>query len=290
MKESTRKCNISDFLEIKNPKIAYFLGLLWADGCVSKTNNTVSFQLVESDASKIKDDIIEVIPNISVRYIKREPPRQNVLLFTLSDANLKNFLVSCDFLIKTGCSADKILDKIPENLKKYWWRGYFEGDGSVTYNRRTKYSIAFSFAACKKQDWKFAIDLLNNTLKLNKYIINLDKKGADKGTSTFVVSGLEKCRRFYNYIYSGDNFGIQRKKSVFEKYFEIKSKLKNSYKSKYTGVTIDNKSSNKKYRARIHVCKKTFELGHFENEIEAAKAYNLKAIELHGDEATLNII
>ncbi len=58
--------------------------------------------------------------------------------------------------------------------------------------------------------------------------------------------------------------------------------------SKYLGVNFHKRTN--KWRARIIKSKKEYSLGYFMTEIEAAKAYNDKAIELYGNEANLNII
>jgi len=57
--------------------------------------------------------------------------------------------------------------------------------------------------------------------------------------------------------------------------------------SKYKGVHWHKK--NKKWAAQITSNKKTYRLGYFHNETEAAKAYDKKAVELHGEFACLNL-
>jgi hypothetical protein len=64
---------------------------------------------------------------------------------------------------------------------------------------------------------------------------------------------------------------------------------KNSLKSGgsiYKGVSWDKKS--RKWKARIGCDSKTIYLGHFENEIDAAKAYDWAAKKYHGEFASLN--
>lgn len=56
--------------------------------------------------------------------------------------------------------------------------------------------------------------------------------------------------------------------------------------SKYKGVYFD-KTSNK-FRAQLKYKRKNYNLGRFENEEDAAKAYDSKSIELHGEFARLN--
>lgn len=62
-------------------------------------------------------------------------------------------------------------------------------------------------------------------------------------------------------------------------------------KYNYIGVTpSSNKTKNgKPWRARISYNCKSIHIGVFNTEIEAAKAYNKKAIELYGDRAILNV-
>ena len=61
-------------------------------------------------------------------------------------------------------------------------------------------------------------------------------------------------------------------------------------KSRFRGVYLDKREGKgkKKWRAEIYKDNKKYRLGRFETEEEAAAAYNQKAIELHGEFATLN--
>jgi hypothetical protein len=58
--------------------------------------------------------------------------------------------------------------------------------------------------------------------------------------------------------------------------------------SKYIGVCWD--KSRHKWSAKIRKNLKIYNLGRYENEVEAAQAYNLKAIELYGENAKINNI
>jgi group I intron endonuclease len=58
--------------------------------------------------------------------------------------------------------------------------------------------------------------------------------------------------------------------------------------SKFIGVSFHRKS--KKWRSRLYHCNKAYLLGYFNDEIDAAIAYNQKAKEIFGKEAKLNII
>lgn len=55
--------------------------------------------------------------------------------------------------------------------------------------------------------------------------------------------------------------------------------------SKYMGVNLVNSGS---WRAQLHHNRIKYTLGYYENEEDAAKAYDKKAIEMHGEFANLN--
>jgi len=63
---------------------------------------------------------------------------------------------------------------------------------------------------------------------------------------------------------------------------------KDNASSKYFGVSFIKRE--KKYRACISKDKKSYHLGSFTDEIESARTYNIKAVELYGKYANLNII
>lgn len=65
-------------------------------------------------------------------------------------------------------------------------------------------------------------------------------------------------------------------------------KRKNSKTSKFKGVSISQDSN--KWRACIKKDHKNYHLGYFTIELNAARAYNEKAIELFGEFAYLNVI
>lgn len=126
----------------------------------------------------------------------------------------------------------------------------------------------------------------------NYFVANVD--GANKYIHRFIMNATEDVivdhrdrnpnnnkvsnLRFSNSILNNHN----REKKV-----NISSKSSN----KYIGVTkIVNKRSADTYRAALSKDNKRYYVGTFATDIEAANAYNKKAIELYGEYANLNII
>lgn len=274
--------NISELLNLTNPIVVYFWGLIWADGTVNKKTNRLTLIIRQPDFLEIKDQIMKLID--SWRYFEFISQANNLMsCLNLSHVEIKKFLFENDYTIKSGASADKILSKIPENLKHYWWRGYFDGDGHFSHIRSC-YTTQVIIASCFDQDWKFAeegMDKIGVDFSINKYTQKLGR-GAN-----LVISGESCVRKFCEYIYNGIDFGLNRKKNAYLNYVKYKdSRPLNKY-SKFRGIL---KTKNGRWRARIKHKSKTYYTTIFDSEIEAAKAYNELAIKHKGNKAILNKI
>lgn len=101
---------------------------------------------------------------------------------------------------------------------------------------------------------------------------------------------------YYEYIpklidHSNQNKSDNRIKNLIEKTSSENNHNKPKHKnasSKYYGVSLH--SGKQHWQVKIKKDGKEFYLGIYKNELDAAKAYNVKALELYGDHANLNII
>ena len=165
------KDDVSHFVNIKTPEVAYFLGFLWADGWLTrhtaqKKKYSLAFKIIYKDYISIQK-IIKPLLNWG-KYIRKPPSRQKTCQLHFTNKQLYDFLIKNDYLIKSQASADKILNKISQNLKKYWFRGFFDGDGHFHYIPQKEYCICIS--GDYKQNWRF-IKRLCHKLKISKYKI-----------------------------------------------------------------------------------------------------------------------
>lgn len=137
--------NTKFFNKIDSEEKAYWLGFLYADGCVSLKGQQISIILQHRDINhleKFKKSIgttkpVKVIMN-QVRHFAKD--RFSIC----SSARL--FISSKDMgedLIKLGCFEAKSLtlkfpteEQIPNNLLNHFIRGYFDGDGCVSFTKR----------------------------------------------------------------------------------------------------------------------------------------------------------
>lgn len=204
--------NVDQFLNIQTPEVAYFLGFLWADGYMVRQE--IRLSIVSKDMYTIKP-VLDKLGKWNYSERKSEGRKPTCTAFT-NNRKLFEFLEDNDFKIKSGASADKILSKIPNHLKHYFFRGLIDGDGHINKN-----SIVIS--SCLKQDWKYIFDI-SLELGIKCYCYKSIRDGSK--SSKVEMNGINGLL-FGDFIYQNielDNIGLPRK---FNNYLKLKNKVEN---------------------------------------------------------------
>lgn len=236
-----------------NPINCYLLGLIWADGAIRMGRSwAVIIGLKEDDFFEIKQ-IFNEKWRVRERICKNYPKSWKPFWFATHESKILLLkLLECDYGNKSIAAPSKILNIIPDDLKHYFWRGYFDGDGSV---RRS-----LNFAGAFETDWSEVIKLMEN-LSLDYSISKRTHKNMK--SSVFYIIGKNKTK-FLEYISQGESFGLGRKRTLFKK------GLPKMPKSQYAGVSL---LPNGKFLSRITFEKEKYRKI-FDTEIEAAKYYD----------------
>jgi len=125
---------------------AYWLGFLYADGCVSKTMRYVTLSLAKVDRRHVES---------FGRFLKSDQPvkdRQALHKTTGVTTEYSSLPIHsrrlCASLAKLGCTPRKSFtlqfptsDQVPDHLLRHFVRGYFDGDGSIGRNDGCRMSI-----------------------------------------------------------------------------------------------------------------------------------------------------
>ena len=134
--------NINYFDNINSEEKAYFLGFLYADGHNQKTKGTVRLILSKKDDNILKKFAYLVETNNPIKY--------NVITIKgkkYDSAGLyMNSVHMCKKLESYGMTQKKSLTvEFPYINNKYlhhFIRGYFDGDGSITINKKGQPKIS----------------------------------------------------------------------------------------------------------------------------------------------------
>lgn len=195
---SQQKIPVDQFLDIKTKEVAYFLGFFWADGHIHhyKVKNSnhwrIALEIVEKDAINIKP-ILDNLGQWVIIKRKRKDSWQETWTFFTANKALYLFLEENGFKDKSLIEPEIILNKIPEDLKKYFWKGFIDGDGHIsckeyTYKGSKKRHSTFELSGQFGYKW-LEIKKLFNLLNIKKYkIYNLIDKNGHKRSKVKVYS------------------------------------------------------------------------------------------------------
>jgi hypothetical protein len=216
-KKENNKYNVNAdlFITPSNPSVIYTMGLLWADGTINIQKNYLREICLKSTFPD-GDEFYSIMSSFGKwNYYKYNTKTKPSIQIKTNNRPLVDFLLSVDYKSKTEFPADKILKIIPEKLQHYWFRGLFDGDGSLYIKNRT---IQVVLSGPLQQDWSYLTILLDK-LKVSYAIKKIQSY---KGTHSFVrFTGAINCKKFLNYIYNNakeDKIYLSRK---YIKYLSI---------------------------------------------------------------------
>lgn len=263
-----RKYNIDDnyFEKIDTELKAYILGLMYADGCVysnDKQTKWAKLDLKSDDKyllEKIAKEMKNECPIRTHTYDRKEffPNQDRVYEFVHSMSRLQmrsDKIV--DDLIKLGCPPRKTFeikfpsnDILPEKLLNHFIRGYFDGDGSISYSERKSTSktrnksLHFSITFTGTYDFVSSIKIY-----LNKNVVNFigdirNRWNNGKNNYTLSVDGNNIIEKILDWIYNDSTIFLNRK---YEKYLILKEEIENRNKSKLYSDTHRNPIHNESF-------------------------------------------
>jgi hypothetical protein len=252
--------NANNIIKLDTKEACYLLGFLWADGYVKRNNNEIRIKAVSCDLHNIIPVFYKFgywsnyILNPKKYYRKQK--NQEQLIISASSKELHHFLVENDFCAKSEVSPSKLLSEISDELKPYFFRGWFDGDGGISFLETDcglVKNFSLSIAGSYSQDWASILDLLKF---LNIVFFSLERSVSKLGhkSSRIVITDKPSAIKFLDHIYSGDTFPCLGRKYL--KFLRLKANLeyikdnplfysfknKSNGKHKYNGDKIFDRS------------------------------------------------
>jgi len=193
----------ANFFDKWSPEVAYVFGLFCSDGNVSIDGTYCGFHINKKDI-----EILELIKKVMKSNHPIQARGKYIYLRIYSKKIAKS-------LIKLGCVPRKSLNLnfpfIPSKYLKHFVRGYFDGDGSIHFNRPNaiKITLVGTKNFLKLLQHKLSLKLRLQKHKIKKYgnIFFLEYYGNDARKFCFWIykesKGLflkRKYDRFVNHI------------------------------------------------------------------------------------------
>lgn len=224
------KLNENYFDSIDTEKKAYFLGLLYADGCNSNNSITIGLQTLDKNILEIFKNDIKTDINIKVEKISEKyPSRQDRCILYLNSKKL------CSKLTNLGCFPRKSLilkfpkeTQVPKNLLKHFIRGYFDGDGCVSLIKSGGKYLDMFVNICSSLEFCESLKtFIESELNINCGIYKLNKK-SNKNTRQLKIGGTQQSYKFLNWLYKESSVYLDRKYDKFKNFY--KTLLDNGHK------------------------------------------------------------
>lgn len=211
----------SDFFKnINTEEKAYILGFICADGHISVDSYRIMIEIMDSDyklLESIKDAMKSTHPiKRHIRYNNpykkfKRPITENCklvmngkeLIKPLQEMGLDNH--------KTYSLNAEIMKYIPQNLVRHFLRGYFDGDGNVTWGKHYSSGYKYIINVCGNKEF------LENSFQ--KYFPSNCKLYHDKKSKqcySWKVANKKDVLKFLNYIYKDAKIFLERKFKIYQ--------------------------------------------------------------------------
>ncbi len=224
--------DMSDYLNVINPKISYILGIIWTDGHVTFSNNKNKTPIVKHSCVKYDSDILtEIFKDLNWRYFysenKKSIGKNTMTTHWVSSSDLGNYLISNNYKKK---ELGTFIYNNFDNLKSHFLRGIFDGDGCITISKSNKLykQTAIYFSSSVEQDWTFLMNILNEINVEFKIRLVKDKLGE---SSQLYINKSESIYNLCQYIYeNSEGMRLERKYLKYCDFLEYKKKYKRNNK------------------------------------------------------------
>lgn len=196
-----------NFFDTWSAKMAYILGLIFTDGCISKNGN-ISLCINDQELLHKVKYTLESEHNIT-------PSKHQKGLFIFHFSR-KKMVERLKFLGVTPRKSMTIkFPEVPEDYLKDFIRGVFDGNGSVFFDkRRPKYPLRSKFISSSES---FIQKLKKSLESLNMPKRNIYKQKTKNGWSFMIIYAHKDSIKLFNIMYNNceNRLFLERKYNRF---------------------------------------------------------------------------
>ena len=209
-----KKFNERYFENIDNEHKAYFLGFIYADGCLIEDNTNYRYKLNLKIHKKDKHILEDFIKSVDGEMDIWENKKRNTCEISLSGKKIVNDLKNKGVLSNKTFTIK--YPNIDEKLERHFLRGYFDGDGCIRVHTDKRDNT-------QRGDLRIvggSIEMIN---KINERMnvlfgTNINKLYGPKNKKYKFIgwSGMTDIEKIYNGLYENSYLFLHRKKTIFD--------------------------------------------------------------------------
>ena len=221
-KSRIRSLDKTYFKEIDCEEKSYWLGFLFADGYVvtgkgkdgGSKGGSLEVCLKEEDVYHVYNLLLELKSDAPVvkRYIDLKSTGKTYIAYRTCIASID----MVEDLIRHGCVQNKSLTLkpppyVPLQYVSHFIRGYFDGDGCVSYypDKSQRQFNASMIGTLEFLQW---IQKILESQNIKTTI----RQPKNRRYWTLHVHGIDNLANFYNYVYKDKTYYLERKKALFQ--------------------------------------------------------------------------
>lgn len=194
---------------------AYWLGYLVADACIGKsagTRRSLRFYLAKKDEWAIE----QFAKDISYKGKLRDVRSKNQKGICFNNPHLCSSLINKGYLSWKESGSARLLDSLDSTLIHHFIRGFFDGDGSVSYQvRKRRKKPAYNFCIVADKNHYEALDKIR--LIISEEVGLPPKDIKIRNTCIFIGwNGNNQVERFAEWLYKDATRYLPRKKAIFD--------------------------------------------------------------------------
>ena len=191
---------------------AYFLGLIYADGCISKSSkNSWKFGIALKKEDGYLIHLLKKCLKSKHKVCLCDNGGYPCCSLTISNKHFGESLINLGVVPRKSLVCD-FPDCIPSNLMNHFIRGYFDGDGCIYFGKKKGKKKIKLFPVVKIVGSKKFIFKLGNLLRSKQMKLSIHKDGVIYGLQ-MSYSNVEK---FMDFIYCYSSIWMKRKRKRWE--------------------------------------------------------------------------
>lgn len=219
------KLNEKYFEIIDTEEKSYFLGIIFADGYLHEKRNYMALSVQDIDVDILEKLKNSIETNKPLQYvIRKEENTKNQYRLLITRKKVISDLKNLGVTQNKSLTANHIhLPELNEDLTKHFLRGYYDGDGSITfYKTRNTFNSTINIC-CTIEFFNFFSDFIKS--KLNITCILSKRYKNDKNIYDLRICGNRNVSKFLDYIYKDSSIYLNRKWVKYEDFKNSHNKL-----------------------------------------------------------------
>lgn len=215
------------FDKIDTEEKAYWLGFIFADGYLTSNTNEVGIELAEKDFEHLVKfkKALQAEREVKLYYKNSTFGPQVNARFSISSKHMHSILLGYYRSVKKTFEGFFPLEAVPNELKRHFIRGFFDGNGSISLTRQEEgHLLDFSISFNGKKE------TLQKIQNISGFSWNWSQRFPERNTDNYQISigKVQDSIAFLNYMYSDTVIFLDRK---YERYLQIKQN-REEYKAK----------------------------------------------------------